>query len=335
MKKKFNHGLIIGKFYPFHRGHQYLIETGLAQSQSLTVILCQTDRYVIPPEVRTSWLTETFPGLDVRIFRHDASLDSNSTDVSEVWAKLTVEFLGFVPDVVFSSESYGDNYAHFMGSKHVLVDLERRKFPISATKIRSDVQKYWNFLPETTRGFYLPKIVVLGAESTGTTTLAKDLAIHYQTVWVSEYGRFYYEGKMFTKNASQWQTPEFIHIATLQNQMEDSLIKKANRLLICDTDAFATTLWHERYVGTLSPELEKIVKREKPLLYIVTDVDIPFVQDGTRDGEHIRSKMHQRFIDRLKENNLPYFLVSGSKEKRLKLAIAEIDRLTSSQPESP
>lgn len=335
MKKKFKRGLIIGKFYPFHNGHKYLIETGLKNSESLTVILCQTNRYKIPAKIRVGWLRKTFPGLDVRILDHSASLDSGTTALSKVWAELTVKFLGFVPDVVFSSENYGERYSSFMGSTHFLVDLERKNIPISATKIRSNINKYWEYLPLATKEYFIQKIVILGAESTGTTTLAKDLATHYQTVWVPEYGRLYYEGKMFTKNASQWQTSEFIHIATLQNQMEDSLLKKANRLLICDTDAFATTLWHERYVGHLSPELEKIVKKEKPLLYIVTDIDIPFVQDGTRDGEHIRSWMHQRFIDRLKEKNLPYFLVSGSKKQRLKLAIAEIDRLTSSPPELP
>lgn len=335
MKKKFNRGLIIGKFYPFHRGHQFLIETALSQCQSLTVILCQTERYLIPPKVRVGWLRETFSGLDVRILEHDASLDSNSTDISETWAKLTVEFLGLVPDVVFSSESYGEPYARFMGSRHVLVDLERRQVPISATQIRSDIWHHWDYLPESTRAFFIPKIVILGAESTGTTTLAKDLATHYQTVWVPEYGRSYYEGKMFARGSASWTTDEFLHIATIQNQMEDTLLKRANRLLICDTDAFATTLWHERYVGTLSPELEKVVKKEKPLLYILTDIDIPFVQDGTRDGEHLRAGMHRRFIERLKEKHLPFIVVSGSKKKRLDIAIAEINRLTSLPPVLP
>jgi NadR type nicotinamide-nucleotide adenylyltransferase len=151
--------------------------------------------------------------VDVRIFHHDASLDSDSTDVSETWAKLTVDFLGFVPDAVFTSEIYGKPYAHFMGSHHILVDLKRESFPISATKIRSDLEKYWEFLPDATKGYFTQKVVVLGAESTGTTTLAQDLARFYHTVWVPEYGRLYHEAKMFSDHTSDWQTDEFIHIS--------------------------------------------------------------------------------------------------------------------------
>lgn len=326
MPKKYRTGLVIGKFYPFHNGHRYLIETALKDSEVVTVILCQTDQYRIPPEIRAGWIKSTFPTVDVRILHHDASLDSDSTDISEKWAKITLDFLGFVPDVVFSSEKYGQPYATFMGSQHVLVDLERKRVPISATLIRSDIDKYWHYLPEASKRYFIAKIVVLGAESTGTTTLAKDLATHYRTVWVPEYGRTYYEGKMYSENISSWNTSEFIHIAKSQNRLEDALRKQASKLLVCDTDALATTVWHERYVGSESKELDQVVKKEKPLLYILTDVDIPFVQDGTRDGEYIRTKMHLRFIEKLTENKSNFIIVSGSKEKRLADAVTQIDR---------
>lgn len=332
MKKKYNRGLIIGKFYPFHNGHKYLIETGLANSESLTIILCQTERYQIPPEIRAGWITDTFPEIDVRILNHSSSLDSDSTAISETWAKLTVKFLGFAPDVVFSSESYGEPYARFMGSDHVLVDLARKKFPISATRIRSDLSKNWNFLPESTKRYFTQKVVILGAESTGTTTLAQDLASHYRTVWAPEYGRLYYEGKMFAKNPATWTTDEFIHIARSQNNLEDELVKEANRLLICDTDAFATTLWHERYLGRESSDLDKTVKKEKPLLYILTDIDIPFVQDGTRDGEHLRTWMHHRFLEKLQAKNLSFLIASGGRKKRLAESVRKINKLLTFLP---
>lgn len=332
MLKKYKTGLIIGKFYPFHNGHKYLIETGLKNSKSLTVIICQTDRYKIPVHIRAGWIKETFPGLDVRILNHDASLDSGSTEASIVWAKLTTEFLGFVPDVVFSSEEYGPRYAGLMGSKHLLVDLERKNIPISATKIRSDIYQYWDYLPEATREYFTKKIVVLGAESTGTTTLAKDLADHFKTVWAPEYGRLFYEGKMFSAYSTVWTTDEFVHIAQSQNRLEDTLLKKANKLLICDTDAFATTLWYERYLGKASSRLEKIVKKEKPFLYILTNIDIPFVQDGTRDGEHLRSWMHNRFLEKLNRNKLNYLVVSGNRQERLVLCVKKINRILNSSP---
>ena len=332
MNKKYHRGLVIGKFYPFHRGHQFLIETALKNSEHLTVILCQTARYKIPPEVRAGWLKATFPDLEVKILRHHVSLDSDSTDISSVWAQLTTEFLGFSPDAVFTSENYGDPYASFMGAKHVLVDLARKKVPISATKIRSDISRYWDFLPPATQNYYVQKIVVLGAESSGTTTLAKDLAAHYRTVWAPEYGRLYYEGQMLS-NSDTWRTDEFVHIAKAQNRLEEALVKKANhRLLICDTDAFATTLWHERYLGKSSRRVEQTIKKEKPLLYILTDIDIPFVQDGTRDGEHLRSWMHRRFLAKLKQKKLNYLVASGTRKQRLAFCVQKINQILSSSP---
>lgn len=333
MNTKYKKGIVIGKFYPFHNGHKYLIETGLEHSESLTVILCQTRRYKIPAKIRAGWIRKTFPGLDVRILNHSPSLDSGTTALSQVWADLTVKFLGFAPDVVFSSENYGDRYSSFMGSKHFLVDLDRKNIPISATKVRSDIGKYWDYLPQVTKDYFIQKVVVLGAESTGTTTLARDLAIHFHTAWAPEYGRLYYEGRMFAEGAETWTTAEFIHIAVAQNNLEDALLRRSNRLLICDTDAFATTLWHERYLGYESDALSQLVKKRRPLLYILTDIDIPFVQDGTRDGEHIRTRMHQRFVEKLTAENLNFIVVSGGREKRLMDSIRKInDVLTSSLP---
>lgn len=173
----------------------------------------------------------------------------------------------------------------------------------------------------------IKKICIVGAESTGTTTMAKALAQHYQTVWVPEYGRIYSESKLYLKNYEQWTTNEFVHIAREQSRMEDSLKELANGILICDTNAFATAIWHERYMGKKSKEVEQIAKQRDYDLYLLTNVDIPFVQDGTRDGEHIREWMHNRFESELQKQHVPYVVLSGSHEKRLKKAIKQIDKL--------
>ncbi len=325
--KKFNIGLVIGKFYPFHLGHQYLIQTALNESKKVVVIICQTDRYQIPVKLRAKWIKNTFPKVKIKIFHHSKSMDSDSPKVSKIWAKATTDFLGYAPDAVFSSEKYGNPYAAHMGSVHRLVDLNRKHIPISATKIRSDLNKYWDYLSSEAKAYYALHIVCVGAESTGTTTLTKDLAHHFQTSWVPEYGRTYYEGKMTSPYLNTWTTNEFVHIAKMQNQMEEELAKQANKILVCDTNSFATQVWHERYVGFMSSEVSKVAKKTRADLYILTNTDIPFVQDGTRDGEHQRQNMHNRFLEELKKQNLKYIVVSGSKKKRLDTAITEINKL--------
>ena len=167
----------------------------------------------------------------------------------------------------------------------------------------------------------------MGAESTGTTTMAKSLAEYYKTVWIPEFGRTYWEAKMYLPESSNWRTKEFTYIAREQNRMEDKLARIANKILICDTDSFATTLWHERYIGFISEEVYALNKYRNYDLYFLTGDEIQFVQDGTRDGEHIRHSMHKRFEDELRKRNKKYILLSGNHETRLKRAIEECDKL--------
>ena len=326
-KKKYHKGLIIGKFYPLHLGHCYLIEKGLAETKHLVVIVCQTSKYKIPASIRASWIRKLYPEVEVKIFKHDVTLDSDSVRLSKKWAHITTDFLGYSPDVVFSSEDYGKAYAFYMGSKHVLVDKKRNKFNISGTKIRKDPYKYWKYLPPPVKAYFTKRIVVLGAESTGTTTLAKDLAMYYKTAWVPEYGRSYCEGKMFLSTGQKWNTKEFIHIADMQNNVEEEMAGLSDKFLICDTDPLATTIWHRRYVGNKSSELENLVHTNKYSLYILTATDIPFVQDGTRDGERLREWMHRLFLEELKKRKLKYIMVQGGKNERLQNAIAAIKQL--------
>jgi NadR type nicotinamide-nucleotide adenylyltransferase len=318
-------GLVIGKFYPPHRGHKFLIETALRSVDHLDVLICVLPSQIISGDLRQRWLKEIHPRANV-IQVEDIGEDDNS----ELWAAYTKRILGQAPDIVFTSEGYGDAYARFLGCQHILVDRLRHHVPISATSIRSNPFEYWDFMEPCVRAHFVKRVCVVGAESTGTTTLAKDLAEHFQTVWVPEYGREYCE-KLAAAGVDlwsyQWKSTEFTHIAKTQMELEQRMALEANRLLICDTDAFATAIWHERYMGKRSAEVEAIAEANIPSLYILTDDDIPFVQDGLRDGESIRKWMTGRFEEALIERKLPWMKVSGSRAHRLNSAIARVEAL--------
>ncbi len=316
----FSHGLIIGKFYPPHRGHKYLIDTAVARCTEVTVIVCWKDGQDISGVERARWIQTIHPTVHVKLLDDNRLTDDDSVG----WAENTLAVLGFTPDAVFTSEAYGDAYASFMGCVHVLVDKERTHIPISATMVRSNPQKYAAFLEPCVRAYFAKRICVLGAESTGTTTLSRALAEHFHTTWVPEYGRVVSEGKVFGDDNAVWRSDEFIAIARAQNLLEDSMAEASNGLVICDTNAFATGVWHERYMGTQSPAVERIAAEHTYALTIVTGDEIPFVDDGLRDGEHIRHDMHKRFIERLTETNQPYVVVTGSREERLQQALVAI-----------
>lgn len=320
---KFKKGLVVGKFYPPHRGHKYLIDTAKAQCEELVVILCWKRSETIPGYLRAEWLKRIHPDVYIKVIEDNKLADNDS----EGWAKSTLDILGYVPDVVFTSESYGDPYASFLGSTHVLVDKDRTFIPISATIVRKDPLSASEFLEPPVRAFFSRRIAVVGAESTGTTTLSRALAAHYKTAWVPEYGRMYSEGKVFAGKEATWRSEEFMTIAKAQIALEDSLAESSRGLVICDTDPFATSIWHERYMGRELPELENLALGRQYDLYIVTGDEIPFVQDGLRDGEHIRHGMHQRFIEKLEQNHKKFIVVTGTCEERLAQAVAAIEQV--------
>jgi len=315
-------GLVIGKFYPPHRGHHYLIETALRHVAHLDVLVCVREDQTIPGELRRQWLQEVHPTAHVRAIE-----DIGEDDNSELWAAYTTSVLGLAPDFVFTSEGYGDAYARFLGCTHVEVDRKRLRVPVSGSMIRSAPLRYWDYLEPCVRAYFVKRVCVVGAESTGTTTLVRDLAEYYRTIWVPEYGRAYCE-KLMAAGIDlwtyTWKSAEFLEIAHAQQAMEDRMAREANRILFCDTDALATGIWQERYVGKRSAEVEALACARRYEFYFLTDCDIPFVQDGLRDGENIRAWMTSRFEDELAKRGVPWKKLSGSREHRLALAVSTL-----------
>lgn len=176
------------------------------------------------------------------------------------------------------------------------------------------------------------RVVLIGAESTGKTTLCIELARHYGTVWVAEYGRELWEEKLAAQSLKggdipEWTDEDFVHIAEEQQRRENEAATHANRVLICDTNAFATATWYERYAGRRHPQVDAIGNADQVDLYLIPTPEVPFVQDGVRDGEKIRGWMHDRFVELIEAKGTPYTLITGPWEGRVDQAIAAIDAL--------
>jgi len=149
-------GLILGKFYPPHRGHKILINEGLAQTDHLTVIVCELSSHKIPGKLRAKWIKQMHPKAKVIVKNYDDIEPWNS----KLWADLAVKWGGFKPDVVFTSEAYGEPWAKEIGCQHVLVDKGRKKYPISGTKIRENPKAYWEFLEPPVKKYYTKNLAV-------------------------------------------------------------------------------------------------------------------------------------------------------------------------------
>jgi HTH-type transcriptional repressor of NAD biosynthesis genes len=317
-------GVTIGKFYPFTRGHLLLVTKAKEQCEHLVVIVTERDGDAVGGATRANWIRECLSDPDgVEVI----DTPDNVAEAPGPWAERTLQLLApRRPDVAFTCEAYGDSWAAGMGCSHVHIDPRIT----TATEVRSDLSANWGWLTGPAKAFFCKRVVVLGVESSGTTTLAQGLAEHYRTAWVPEYGRSYWEGRQSTSQSeSDWETFEFVRIARGQQQTEDDLAHRANRVLVLDTDALATTLWHRRFTGRVSAAVERVAGARSYALYILTTPDFPFVQDGTREGEAIRHEMHGWFEEALAARApcTPYIVVRGSHEERLKAAIAAIDPL--------
>jgi NadR type nicotinamide-nucleotide adenylyltransferase len=329
------HAAVIGKFLPFHTGHRHLIEIALGRATRVTVIVVARGDEPIPGADRRRWIEEAIPGAEVILFDQDASGLAN--DDSAGWAAQTIELLGHAPDVVFTSERYGRRWAKELGCDHVLVDRRRRTVPISGTRIRRDPIANIGFLRGGARSHYVKRVRILGAESTGKSTLARALADRYATLWNPEYGHVYsWFRERDAVDWTTWTTGEFVQIAQMQNWYEDLLAEHANGVLFCDTDAWTTGLFHEVYLGRRSPEVEAFATHRYDLT-IVCDIDTPFVQDelGMRtEGPH-RRRMHEAYLAHLRETGAPYVVVSGTHVERMSQAAAAVEALLRGRAAAP
>lgn len=306
---------------PPHAGHHFLIDTARAHVDALTVAVCEKDGQPIAGGLRARWLREAHPDVTVIVVP-----DTVADDDSPGWAAYTRAFLGYVPDVVFTSEAYGEAYARYLGCEHVAVDRERATVPISATAIRDRPLALLRWVTGAVRAFLVRRVCVIGPESTGKTVLCERLAARFDAPWVAEYGREYTLAKLRTATPDTWRPAEFVRIAREQQRREDEAARRSNGLVVCDTDAFATEIWLERYLGQQAvsawPERDRNMD-----LYLLTDPNVPFVQDGIRDGEHLRDWMFARFAEELKRRGLPFVVLAGSYAERERRAIAEIEAL--------
>jgi HTH-type transcriptional regulator, transcriptional repressor of NAD biosynthesis genes len=341
MTALFGHGMVVGKFYPPHLGHLHLIRTAAARCERLTVVVAPHPRESIPLQTRLAWLRELNPQVRF-VGRHDdIPVDYDDPVIWDGHCEIFREAVGPEPvDAVFTSEAYGPELARRFQAEHVSVDPARQAFPVSGTAVRSDPVAHWAFLPPPVRAWFTRRIVVVGAESTGTTTMASALAEHYrgrggiwrETRWVPEYGRALTERKLAALGPDatifdvSWDRADFEEVAQVQNATEDAYARTGSPLLFCDTDSRATAVWEERYLGSSSGAVRD--QAATPHLYLLTDDrDVPFDDDGLRDGEHLRAWMTGRFREVLAASGVPVVELHGPHETRLARAVVACDAL--------
>jgi len=309
---------------PPHKGHLALIDFAEKRCGELIVAVCSRPEEPIPGNLRFRWMTESLSAhKNIRVIQIRADLPQgkgSSRPTSKIWGKYLKKRLGKI-DLIFSSEKYGDYLAEYMKTEHIPFDPKRKIVPISATKIRTNPLLYWDYILEIVRPYFVKKICIYGPESTGKTTLAKQLAEHYKTEWIPEYARVWIE-----KNGFKFNYLDIERFGRGQIRIEKKACEKANQFLFCDTDSITTSIYSRQYFKKVPPLVKKLAKSNRFDLYLFTEIDLPWKKDKLRDLGHKRREMKNIFKQALVERNIPFEVVKGRGSERLKAAIEVINR---------
>ncbi|MEJ1241123.1 AAA family ATPase [Chryseolinea sp. T2] len=300
-------GLVIGKFMPVHKGHIALVECACSHCDEVIVSMSYTPHDPIPGDVRFDWVRKSLAHLPkAKSFKVLDDFDDETLpleDRTKIWSDFIRRTYPVV-DVVVSSEEYGEPFAYHLGAKHLLFDSDRKRIPVSATMIRSKPLTYWNFIAEPARYYFVKKICVYGAESTGKSTLTIRLAERFNTSFVPEVAR-----EMLISN--DFNVNDIIEIGKAHDKRVEEKTREANRLLFCDTDVITTQIYSKHYLGVVPQILLELEEKTSYALYFLLDVDVPWVADGLRDLGDRREEMMELFRTALTERNIPFVAIRG------------------------
>lgn len=176
------------------------------------------------------------------------------------------------------------------------------------------------------RAFSGLKIVIYGPESTGKSTLTRQLTEYFETVKADEFARDYLQEK-FDQSGKPCEYTDLIPIAVGQRKAENKAAEKAVNYLFCDTDALETYVYSMVYFDEVPAEIEDAARKSNYALYLLMNVDVPWTPDDLRDKPEDRKEMFQRFEKELIVFQKKYSVINGIGEDRFKNAIDAIQKL--------
>lgn len=333
-------GFYGGKFVPFpHIGHVYAMIEASTYVDELYVIVMYDTEYEkgifkdskVGHETytrRLRWwkqITKNMGNVTV------SAIYDKQTGKDTDWdngAKLVKEYIKKPIDYIFSSEEGYDTHFRrlYPNTKHIIIDSPRKRNNVSGTQIRTEgVIKHWENIPNEVKPYYVKKVVVVGSESCGKSTLVSNLAKVYNTRYVEEIGRTFYE-----RIGSYETLPEDFHEIAYEHQVkikEETTI--SNKVLFIDTESIVTQNLSIGYENQRLGVLDEIAKLQNYDLWLFLEDDVDWVDDGTRifGEDNVRTKMTLQLKQLLNERNIEYKTIKGNYNKRLKESIKEVDKL--------
>lgn len=268
---------------PPHQGHLFVCDVARRYVDDLTVFVCSHDAEPIDGFLRADWMRQSLEPLGckvVHMHRDIPQAPGDDPNFWDIWRNVIFEHHPAKIDFVFGSEDYIIKLANVVDAAPFIVDRDRQMVPVSATAIREDPARNWDFIPQAVRPFYQKRVTLIGPESTGKSTLSNQLATQFQGGAIPEYGREY--DAQF-KQGSTWDDQDFIAIAKGHLAIAQTQADRSGQVVIEDTDLLQTVVWSEALLSLAPSDLVTSLERHKPPdLYLLLSPEIPWVNDGTR-----------------------------------------------------
>lgn len=310
--KKYKQGFTLGKFYPFHKGHEYMIRQGVENCENFTVMVCTMDSETIDGDLRIKWIQETFPIVNV-VYVDNNGISQYPEDDPEnfrdIWTKLIKQSVPDDVDVFYSSEEYGKDVAVWLKIEYEIVDLSRDNYPVSGTAIREDPYSFRHMLPRAVAPYFVKRVAILGPESVGKTVMTQKLADHFKTIGVSEYGRDHAD----KIGDGEWSSDDF-KIIMLQQDFDVEVAthnQATNGVVFSDTEQITTRIFSHMF----GYPTEDVIEDQDFDLYLVLTPDVPWVQDGLRKfgGDEVRKEHFFKILQALMKEDKNFMIIGLNK----------------------